>query len=96
VENQVDIMDMMQYYLGEKGRVQGEGLLYVKITEFPRYLAIVFKRFSANDYNVEKNSSQVLYSGCLEIEGLVYRLVGQVCHQGNSESGSYKAAVCFG
>jgi len=56
---------MMEHYLGTRGKVQGEGLLYVKITEFPRYLIIIFKRFSSNDYNVEKNSSQVLYSGLL-------------------------------
>jgi len=87
---------MMQYYLGVKGRVQGEGLLYVKITEFPRFLIIVFKRFTSNDYNVEKNSSQVLYSGFLEIEGHPYRLVAQVCHQGSPEAGNYKAAVNFG
>lgn len=56
---------MMEYYLGKKGKNQGEGLLYIKITQFPRYLIIIFKRFSSNDYNIEKDSSQVLYSGYL-------------------------------
>lgn len=57
----------MQYYLGTKGKIQGEGLVYMKITRFPKYLVIVFKRFYSNDYSVEKDSSQVLYSGYLEI-----------------------------
>lgn len=32
VEDQVDIKDMMEYYLGKKGKTQGEGLLYMLIT----------------------------------------------------------------
>jgi ubiquitin C-terminal hydrolase len=87
---------MLQYYLGQKGKIQGEGLLYALITTFPRYLVIAFKRFTTNDYNVEKNTSQVVYSGNLEIEGHRYRLLGQICHQGNAETGSYKAAVQHG
>jgi hypothetical protein len=39
----------------------------MKITHFPKYLVIVFKRFYSNDYSIEKDSSQVLYSGYLEI-----------------------------
>lgn len=61
----MDIKDLMGYYLGLKGKIQGEGLLYMKITSFPKYLTIVFKRFYSNDYSVEKDSSQVLYSGNL-------------------------------
>ena len=67
VEDHVNINDMLQYYLGQKGKIQGEGLLYALITTFPRYLVIAFKRFTTNDYNVEKNTSQVVYSGNLEI-----------------------------
>lgn len=55
----------MEYYLGKKGKTQGEGLLYVLITEFPQFLIIVFKRFTFNDYKIEKNTSQVIYSGSL-------------------------------
>lgn len=96
VEDQVDIRDLMAYYLGQKGKIQGEGLQYVLITEFPRYLIIVFKRFTSNDYNIEKNTTQVIYSGNLEVEGHQYKLVGQICHQGTAEKGSYKAAVHHG
>ncbi len=71
-------------------------MLYALITEFPKYLIIAFKRFTSNDYNVEKNTSQVIYSGTLEIEGHKYKLVGQICYQGTAEKGSYKAAVQHG
>jgi len=39
----------------------------MKITQFPKYLIVVFKRFYNNDYKVEKDTSQVLYSGYLDI-----------------------------
>ena len=66
------------------------------ITEFPRYLIIVFKRFASNDYTIEKNTTQVVYSGILDIQGHRYKLIGQVCHEGTHEKGSYKAAVNLG
>lgn len=59
--------DLIAYYLGQKGKIQGEGLIYMKITNFPKYLLVVFKRFYSNDYSIEKDSSQVLYSGHLDI-----------------------------
>jgi U4/U6.U5 tri-snRNP-associated protein 2 len=94
IENHVEMGELMEYYLGKRGKIQGEGLLFMKITHFPKYLLIVFKRFYSNDYTVEKNCSQVLYSGQLEIEQHKYRLIGQICHQGPAEGGSFRAAVC--
>ena len=34
-----------------------------------------------------------MYSGILDIEGHRYKLLGQICHQGTHENGSYKAFV---
>jgi ubiquitin C-terminal hydrolase len=87
---------MLSYYLGQKGKIQGEGLRFMRITSFPRFLVLVFKRFYSNDYTIEKDTSQVIYSGNLEIEGQKYRLISQICHQGKHETGSYKCSVLMG
>jgi ubiquitin C-terminal hydrolase len=87
---------MLEYYSGSKGKVKGEGLIYIKITKLPRYLVLIFKRFHNNDYTMEKDSSHVIYSGNFEIGEQKYQLIGQICHEGTYEQGNYKSYVLMG
>jgi ubiquitin C-terminal hydrolase len=44
---------------------------------------------------MEKDSSEVIYNGSLEIENHKYRLEGQVCHSGEWEGGKFFSYVSF-
>jgi hypothetical protein len=47
----------MERYSGGKGVSEDEGLTFMKITNFPRYLNLVFKRFNKTEYKMEKDAS---------------------------------------
>lgn len=87
----------MEKYLGRAPEKHVEGLRYAKITGFPAYLLLVFKRFSNNGYTVEKDNSHLVYQPKLQISiqntTANYRLLGQVCHEGEYETGKYRALV---
>lgn len=87
---------MLDYYIGLKGKVQGEGLIYIKITSFPKYLLLAFKRFRCNEFTTDKDNSCVVYSTILPIQGHEYKLIGQICHIGTYQVGSYLAYVLMG
>ena len=46
---------------------QGDGVSYMRVMGFPEYLVLVFKRFNKTEYKMEKDSSEVVYNGSLEI-----------------------------
>ncbi len=86
---------MVEKFSGTKGVAQGEGISYMKVTGFPEYLVLVFKRFAKTEYKVEKDSSEVVYNGSLEIQNHKYKLEGQVCHAGEWEGGKFFSYVAF-
>jgi U4/U6.U5 tri-snRNP-associated protein 2 len=71
-----------------------------EIKSLPQYLFLVIKRFSKNNFFKEKNCTIVNFplSG-LDLTELskqeadVYDLVGNVVHEGNALTGSYKCQV---
>lgn len=45
---------------------------------------------------MEKDSSEVIYNGNLEIEDRKYKLESQICHSGEYEGGKFFTYVSFG
>ncbi len=58
---------MIEKFSGAKGVTEGDGMSYMRVIGFPEYLVLVFKRFSKTEYKMEKDSSEVIYNGSLEI-----------------------------
>jgi len=86
---------MIEKFSGSQGTPQGDGISYMRVIGFPQYLVLVFKRFNKTEYKMEKDSSEVVYNGSLEIENRKYRLEAQVCHSGEYEGGKFFSFVSF-
>lgn len=68
----------------------------MRVIGFPEYLILIFKRFTKTEYKMEKDSSEVIYNGSLEIESRKYKLEAQICHSGEYDGGKFFSYVSFG
>ncbi|CAG8971718.1 hypothetical protein HYALB_00003186 [Hymenoscyphus albidus] len=73
---------------------KGKIAKHVKITKFPKVLAIHLSRSIYEGYSM-KNSAKVAFPERLRLGGLLnqrmYRLVSVVCHKGSHDSGHYES-----
>ncbi|KAI9192957.1 uncharacterized protein BJ171DRAFT_611077 [Polychytrium aggregatum] len=102
---QVPLSMLIQKYDGVAGQEQGKTLRRFKITKLPQFLIFHIKRFTKNNWDLEKNPTIVTFpirnvdmSECYEGDTGVetrYDLVANICHEGKpgSGSGTYKVHV---
>nr|BAN65948.1 U4/U6.U5 tri-snRNP-associated 65 kDa protein, putative [Babesia bovis] len=105
---QVSIFQLLQKFQGESAHTSPTGeLCKYKIWKLPDYLVINIKRFTKNNFFIEKNPTIVSFPMKNLDMGIYiddkspfkgdinarYDLACSVCHQGNPESGRYKIHV---
>jgi len=99
---QVPIFDLLTKYDGKTMTHKiGVGRQKFKIVKMPQYLVIHLKRFTRNNFFMEKNPTIVNFPmksfDMAEHFGLQestkYDLIANICHEGEPEKGSYRAHV---
>ena len=65
-----------------------------KFIKLPKYLVLHFKRFTKNDFFLEKNPTIVNFPlEGLEVQDAKYDLVANIIHDGKVDSGTYRIQV---
>ncbi|GFE54812.1 ubiquitin carboxyl-terminal protein [Babesia ovis] len=105
---QVPIFQLLDKFNGQTEHTSGKGqLCRYRLWKLPKYLVLNVKRFTRNNFFLEKNPTIVSFpmknldmgiyvdedSPNKSDRNAKYDLVCSVCHQGNPESGSYKIHV---
>ncbi|KAI8824024.1 uncharacterized protein EV422DRAFT_608931 [Fimicolochytrium jonesii] len=103
---QVPLTTLLSKYDGVTGQESGNVLRRYKITKLPRYLVFHIKRFTKNNWNLEKNPTIVNFpiknvdmtefvEGPDALHSTRYDLVANICHEGKPGPGNgiYKVHV---
>ncbi|CDR94203.1 u4/u6.u5 tri-snRNP-associated 65 kDa protein, putative [Babesia bigemina] len=108
---QVSIIQLLQKFNGRTEHVSAKGLICrYRLWKLPKYLIINVKRFTRNNFFLEKNPTIVSFPmKNLDLSAYVddrapdkyhtngrYDLVCNVCHQGSPAAGHYKIHVLHG
>ncbi|PFH31607.1 putative ubiquitin specific protease 39 isoform 2 [Besnoitia besnoiti] len=104
----IPIFDLLQKFNGEQVQETSPGALKrYSLWRLPKYLVLHVKRFSKNNFYVEKNPTIVTFpvkhldlrdyvheDAPLELNPVTkYDLVANICHQGKPHDGQYKVHV---